>query len=251
MRLSYTEVWNEAMALIRRHRPVLVALAGAFYFLPNLFVAYLAPFEVPRQGISLVEAMVAHVRGNWAILIAATLVELAGTLAVLNLLLKPGGRTVGAAIAGSLALLPTVFVAGFLTNLMLLAGFVLLVLPGIYLLGRLALVPASIVGEEQRNPLAAIRRSLALTQSRGWAVAGLFVLVFVLAAVTGIAISSALGVVSILIVGRELGLLIAEIGSAAVWAAAHLVQVAIAAILYLRFASPPQAPRPPQTASGT
>ena len=242
MRLSYNDVWNEAVAQVRRDRPLLVALGGAFFFLPNLIVGYFAPLAPPRAGVSLVEAISAHVREHWAIILGTGLVEMLGILAVLNLLLKADGRTVGAAIGASLALLPTMFVAGFLSNVAVFAGLILLLVPGIYLLGRLALVPASIVAENRRNPFDAIGRSFALTRRFGFAVAGIFVIVFVIGAVLDFAVTRGFGSIVILLVGRDPGLLIAEIGSAVVWAAVNLLQVALAAIIYLRLAAAPAVP---------
>ena len=242
MRLNYGELWNEAIGLVRRNRPVVVALAGALFFLPNLVVGYLARFEPAGPGIGYLEAILAHVRAHWPLILAGGLVEMLGTLTLLRLFLKADGRTVGAAIAASLALLPTMFLASFLSNVALVIGFLLLIVPGIYLLGRLGLVPAVIVAENRRNPLDAIGRGVALTRNFGFAVAGLFVIVFVLAIVADIALSGALGSVAILLAGRDTGLLVAEAAGALVWAAAAVLQVALASRIYLRLAAEPGVP---------
>jgi len=242
MRLNYGELWNEAVDLVRRNRPVVVALAGALYFLPNLVVGWLAPMEPGRPGVSFLETVVAHVRANWPLILAGGLVEMLGTLTLLRLFLKPDGRTVGAAIAASLALLPTMFAAAFLGNLMLFAGLMLLIVPGIYILGRLALAPAAIVAEERRNPIDAIRRSFALTRNSGFAVAGILIIIFVLALVVDIAVSGGLGSIAILLAGRDTGLFIAEAASALVWAGAGVLQVAVAARIYRRLAAAPTVP---------
>ncbi|HEX8217034.1 MAG TPA: YciC family protein [Allosphingosinicella sp.] len=237
MRLKYDELWTGAADLLRRNRPVVIALAGALFFLPNLLVGYFAPMEPRAPGISFIEGMMAHVRANWPLILAGGLVELLGALTLLRLFLKPDGRTVGAAIAASLVLLPTMFAAGFLTNIALGIGFMLLIVPGVYLLGRLALVPAVIVAEDRRNPLEAIRRSLAITRNSGFAIAWVFVAIFVLGAIADIALSGAFGSVAILLAGRDFGLLLGEAIGALVWAAASVLQVAFAARLYARFAT--------------
>ncbi|HYJ31162.1 MAG TPA: YciC family protein [Allosphingosinicella sp.] len=236
MRLDYAGLWNEALGLIRRNRAVVIALAGAMFFLPNLLVGYLAPLEPRAPGISFLEAMIAHVREHWPMILAGGLIEMLGMLTLLRLFLKADGRTVGATIVASLALLPTMFASGFLTNMAVLAGLVLLIVPGIYLLGRLGLVPAAIVAENRRNPIDAIRRSVALTRSRGFAIAWVFVALFVLAAIADMAVSGSLGSVAILLAGRDLGLLIAEAAGAIVWAAASVLQAALATGLYQRLA---------------
>lgn len=242
MRLNYNQLWTEAVDLVRRNRTVAIALAGALFFLPNLLVGYLAPMAPRAPGVSLLEAMLAHVRTHWPLILAGGLVEMLGTLTLLRLFLKPDGRTVGAVIAASLILLPTMFVASFLSNLAFILGLMLLIVPGIYALGRLALVPAAIVAEDRRNPLDAIRRSVALTRKAGFAIAGIFVAIFVLALVADIALSGALGSVAILLAGRDTGLLVAEAAGAIVWAAASVLQAALATRLYLLLSAAPKAP---------
>ena len=242
MRLNYGELWNEAAALIRRNRTVVLALAGALFFLPNLVVGWFAPLAPPRAGVNYLEAMIAHARENWALILAGGLVELLGVLTLLRLFLKADGRTVGAAIAASAALLPTMFIAGFLGNMAVVAGLVLLIVPGIYLLGRFALTGAAIVAEQRRNPIDAIRRSFALTRGAGFAVAGILLIVFILAAIVDVALSGSIGAVAILLAGRETGLFVAEALSAFVWAAAGVLHVAIAALIYQRLAATPGVP---------
>ncbi|ESS06176.1 MAG: hypothetical protein A07HB70_01726 [uncultured archaeon A07HB70] len=64
-----------------------------------------------------------------------------------------------------------VLVAGLVTGLAVLLGFVVLVVPGIYLLVRLRLVVASVMLEDS-GPLEALGRSLTLTRSQFWTVFG-------------------------------------------------------------------------------
>ena len=242
MRLNYGELWNEAVGLVRCNRSVVIALAGAFFFLPNLLVGYLAPMEPGGQGVSFIETVAAHVRANWPLILAGGLVEMLGTLVLLRLLLKSDGRTVGALIAASLALLPTMFVASIVSNMLIVIGLALLIVPGVYALGRLALVPAVIAAEQRRNPFDAIGRSFALTRNCGFAVAWIFVIVFVVAAVIDIALSGGLGSVAILLAGRDTGLLVAEAVGAVIWASASVLQIAIASRIYLRLTAAPTVP---------
>jgi hypothetical protein len=238
MRLSYNELWNDAVALVRSNRPLLIALAGAFFFLPNLALALLAPFEEPAPGVSLVEAVSAYMREYWPLVLAGGLVEMLGTLTMLNLFLRPEGRTVGGLIAGSLALLPGLFVAGFIANLILMLGFALLVVPGIYALGRLALLAPAVAAERRRNPIEALGRSFELTSGHGFAVAGILVIVYVIAFLISLALTRGLGSVAILLAGRDTGTLVAEVLGALVWAAVNVLLVALAAVLYRRLAGP-------------
>lgn len=236
MRLSYNELWNDAVALVRSNRPLLIALAGAFFFLPNLALALLAPFEEPAPGVSLVEALSAYMREYWPLVLAGGLVEMLGTLTMLNLFLRPEGRTVGALIAGSLALLPSLFVAGFFANLILLFGFALLVVPGIYALGRLALLAPAVAAERRRNPFEALGRSFELTRGHGFAVAGILVIIYVIGFLISLALTRGLGSAAILLAGRHIGVLVSEVLGALVWAAVNVLLVALGAVLYRHLA---------------
>jgi hypothetical protein len=238
MRLPYTDLWTEAVALVRGQRAILVALAGAFFFLPSLLVAYLLPLEL-APGENLMEALPRHLGEHWPKLLVSNLVEMLGTLTMLRLFLKADGRTVGGAIAASLALLPIYFVARFAAGLLIVLGAAALLVPGIYVAGRLAPIGAVIVAEEIRSPLAAFRRAFALTRGHGFAVAGIFLIVYVLAWLIGAIVTAALGSVAILILGREPGLLIAAAANAAVGAAAGVLIVALAAVVYRRLAGTP------------
>jgi hypothetical protein len=237
MRLDYGALWSEAVDMIGRHRSAATALAGALFFLPALVVGYFAPAPPYDPAANLFETMIAHARAHWPLILAGTLAEMLGMLTLLRLFLKPDGRTVGAAIAASLALLPTTFAATFLANVATAIGFMLLIVPGVYLVGRLALVASAIVAEDEKNPIAAIRRSVAVTRGFGFGLALLFLTIFILASLASFAMSSALGSVAILVAGGDLGRLVAEMAGASVWAAARLVQAALAARLYLRLAS--------------
>jgi len=234
MRLNYSELWSEAVDLVRRNRTVVIALAGALFFLPNLLVGYFAPIAPRAPGIGFLEAVTAHLRANWPLILAGGLIQMLGMLTLLRLFLKPDGRTVGAALAASLALLPTMFAAGFLSNIALVIGFIFLIVPGIYLLGRLVLVPSVIVAENRRNPIEAIRRSFAITRKTGFAVAWPFVAIFVLGTIADAALGGAFGSVAILLAGRDLGLLVAEIVGGAISAVASVAHAALAARIYAR-----------------
>jgi hypothetical protein len=157
-----------------------------------------------------------------------------GTLTILRLFLRRDGRTVGGAIAASLALLPVYFVARAAGNIAVVMAGLAFAVPGIWLLGRLALLGAVMVAEDVRSPIEAFRRSFALTRGHGFAVAGIFIVVFALGwLIAGIA-TAAFGSIAILAAGRGPGLLAAAAASAVVGAATGVLLVALAAVVYRR-----------------
>lgn len=235
MRLNYNELWAETQALAGAHRTVLIALAGAFFFLPGLLSASLMPPE-PGPGENMLQAVMRNTAENWPGLLLLNVVEMLGTLAMLRLFLKPEGRTVGGAIAVSLPLLPSYFAARFVASLAITIGVLALLVPGIYLVGRLAPLGAAMVAEDRRNPIDALRRAFALTRGNGFRIAGIFVILYVLAWLIGAIVTAAIGAVAILALGREPGVLLAQAGGAVVAAAAGVLMTALAAIVYRRLA---------------
>jgi hypothetical protein len=128
-------------------------------------------------------------------------------------------------------LLPFYFLLSIIGGLMIGFGLLLILVPGLYLLGRLAPMSAVMVAENRRNPLDVIGRTFALTKGRGWAILGM---VFVVAIVAGIVVSisgTLVGLIFVLAAGQELGKLLASVVTSALNAAfATLLTMLYAAI---------------------
>jgi len=243
MQFSYSAIWDDTIRLTRQHFPLLVAIAGVFIFLPSLILAVMLP-PAELSGLSpdrMIQAMMDHWQrvAPWYVL--GTLVTMVGTAAMLRLVFARD-VTVGAALAFGLALLPFYFLLQLLISVILLIGFILLIVPCLYLVGRLAPAAALMVAEKRRNPLDTISRSFAITKGRGWAVFGL---VFIVGIVGGISVGVAntlLGIVFHLAAGRELATLLMAIVSCALSAAfATLIVMLYAAIYRALTASDPVA----------
>lgn len=260
MKFSYSQVWEDAAALIRANAPLLVALAGAFYLMPNLLREYLLPFPTPAAPAEVVPLISRYVADNFHWLLLTSLVEMAGALAILVLILSPGGTSVAAAIGRAARLLPFYFAAMLLWSLMMTAaalpGFLiggllvrppappsalallifllLIAVPLLYLFGRTALLGPVVAAEGQRNPLAALGRSFALTRGRGWAVIAMVCLVFLAGFVLTQALVYVLGSVLLLAVGDNPGRLLMLIVSGALSAALTAVLTVLYAAFYRR-----------------
>ena len=241
MRFTLNDAWADAVEQIRGNRSLLVAVAGAFFFLPAVLLGWFIPFERPPES-ELPRAVIDHLQRHWHWLLLGAIVEMVGTICILSFFLKRDGRTVAAVIAGALALLPFFFAASFLASLLVLLGLCLLIVPGAYLFGRLGPLGAVVVAEDRRNPIDAIKRTLALTVGHGWAILGLLVLVYVAGFVVNIAATSVLGSVFIIVAGRETGLLLALIVGTAITAAVSVLILALLASVYSKLRSPDSAP---------
>jgi len=232
MRFEYDKVWADAVAMLRAERSAVVALAGVFLVLPTLLIGHFVPFQAPETDV--IQAFSDYVSRGWLWMLIASLVQLLGGLAILRLFLKRDGSTVGGAIAAAATLLPTYFVANLLNSLMITIGLFLFIVPGLYLLGRVALTAPVIAAEDQRNPIDAIQRSFALTEGNGWRVLGLLLLVYIVGGVANAVATVVLGSLFILAVGQQLGLFISLIMTSIVSAATGLVILAVTAALYER-----------------
>lgn len=244
MTFSYSAVWDDTVQMLRRHGSLLLAVAGVFLLLPGLLVAYAFP-QPTATGNELISAMVRYYQDHWLWLLLSNIVSMIGTIALYLLLFDRRGRTVGGAIAGALPILPFYFVMSMLSGLAIGLGLGLFLLPGLYLIGRLATASAAMVAEDRRSPLAALGRSWQLTRKRGWAVAGLILIVAAVGYLLSFVVTAVLGTVFVLLLGRDgLGGLLNLILRGAVSAVFITVLIVLLAAIYraLRAAAEPAAP---------
>lgn len=244
MRISYTDWWNEVVAILRANASILVAVAGAFIFLPSLAASFvMAPFAPPGEGATLQDLLAAYLKffsDNWLLLIPLFLITAFGQLLLYLVLLDNRRPPVGKALSLAVPLLPLFLVTSLLVRVILLGGFAFFFVPAFYLFGRLLLSGAAFVAERRTNPLAAIARSFALTKGSGWRNFLFVLLVFLVAMVIQLAVSGTLGTLVRLLAGEggPLGLgnlLLAAIASL-FQAAYFILGIAISVALYRRVA---------------
>jgi hypothetical protein len=233
MTFSYSAVWDDTIKLTRQHLSLLIAIAGVFIFLPQLMLAVFLPPPEPQSAdpARVVQIVMDYYRAAAPWYLLGGVVSMVGTAAMLRLVFARGS-TVGAAIAFALALLPFYFLLQLLNGLIVVVGFICLIVPGLYLFGRIAPAAALMVAEQRRNPIDVIRRTFAITKGRGWAVFGLL---FIVGIVGGITISVArtlFGLIFLLAAGRDLGTLLTSIVAAALSAAFATLFVMLYAAIY-------------------
>jgi hypothetical protein len=238
MKFSYSAVWDDTVRMLRGNASLLLAIAGVFLFLPALLAGYFIP--PPERAATLAAAIAdfeVYYSNNWHWLLVANIVNMVGAIAIYLLLFDGRGRTVGRAIAGALPILPFYFLLSVLSTLIILFGFAWLILPGIYLLGRLSINTPVLVAEARRSPFDALGRSWALTKRKGWAVAGFVVIVWIAGYVLTLAITAVLGSVFLLVGGREgVGGLLTLILGCALSAIFSTVMIVLFAAIYRHLA---------------
>jgi hypothetical protein len=236
MKFSYSAVWDDTVRLIRAHGSLLAALAGVFMFLPALLVGYALPQPNAPDMQQMINLLGDYLRANWIWLLLQNLLNLIGAIAMLRLAFPNGGSTVAGVIAAAVSLLPFYFLATLLSSFIIGIGFVLFILPGLYLIGRLAPVGPVIVAENRRNPIDALRRTFELTKGRGWAVLGLVLVVAIAAFILMAVINNLLGLTFILVAGQETGLFLTLIVGSATSAAFATLLVLLYAAIYRNLA---------------
>lgn len=220
---------------------LLTAIAGVFLFLPAVLIAhFVPPPEGAQTPAEMFEQMMAWWQSNAHWMLLSVLVNMVGLIAIYLLLLGARGTTVGGAVMAALPILPFYAVLTFVLNLSIGIGFMLFIVPGLYLLGRLSLASPVMVAEMKRAPFSAMERSWSLSRGRGWQIAAFVMLVYVAALIVNVAVTSALGVIIFLLLGNEgVGALLVAIINSAISAATTLLATVLLAAIYRALTTQP------------
>jgi len=192
--LSINALWRETFATGRAGMGLYLPVAAAFVLLPNVLTEAFGP-ALPKTAADLTGPVV---------LVHLALPSLVGLIAQMTIVrLAVASRTgvsrsVGEALGLSLRWWPVLVIATLLAAVPTAAGLLLLILPGLYMAGRLAMVLPLVV-EEGAGGVDAVRRSWALTEGNGLRIIGFalmwvgwFLALSVLAAGVGSGIGSVL-----------------------------------------------------------
>ena len=184
-KIDLNRIWDDARAMAAANAELLAVLAGMFVMLPMILSLQLieggaptAAAPPPESFQALLDLYVAEMQAHWPVLLGRELVAGFGMLAMLVLLLRENRPTVGESLRLALMLLPGYLLAEMLEGMMLALAFMAFVLPFIYLLARLVLVPAVAAAERQANPIALLRRSFVLTRGNGWRIVLMLAVLF-------------------------------------------------------------------------
>lgn len=230
--------WDDSIALLKSHSALTGAIAAVFLFVPALAVAWFGPVPVePPEGATFDQLIASFQENIWQLFpyqIGVALFALVGTLAILKLWLSRSATSVGEALTFALRLLPTMIAIQLLAGIMMGVGLILLIVPLLYLVGRLAVVSPVVADRSVANPLEAIATSWALTRGNGWRI---FFFLFLVTLVMVIAILIVTGVVSAITgSGPGVGHIVSGFFKSALDAVATMVSLAISAATYRQLA---------------
>ena len=242
---SYSAVWEDAGRMLRANGGLLSAIAGVFLFLPALLLARYAPQpEQPETWREMVEMTSAYVTANWPWLLAGTLVNMIGVIAMYLLLLGTPRLTVGRAVARALPILPFFYIVFLIQNVGLVLGLAAFLIGVIFMLGKLILAPAILVIEAPAAPITAVQRAWERAGSRSWAIGGLVAIYYAAATFISFAIQASLGTMILLLLGRDgIGGLLLSIIGASVGTAISLIGTVLIAAIYRAVTLTPNAAR--------
>lgn len=235
MSFSYSAVWEDTMRMVRVNAALLAPVAGAMLFLPAALIALLFPEPAGENPATLFRELGEYFAGIWHWLALRALIGMIGTAAILRLVLVPGTK-VADALGFGVRALPFYFLVSLLSGLAIGFGFLLLIVPGLYLIGRLVAAAPVLVAEGQ-GPIAAIRGSFRLSEGKGWAVLGLVMVVGLVGALAAGMAATVSGSILILAAGRETGMAVNAIVSAGLDTAFGVLLLLLYAAIYRALAA--------------
>jgi hypothetical protein len=179
-KLDYRAVWTDARALLAAHKEAIAAIAGFFIFMSAWISAFLVPPLIVENLDNSNQAVLEisrYFEANWRVLVPTMLVTIYGSLSLYVLMSGRRLEKVGDALGIAAALFLPYLLASLLVGWATLAGFFLLIIPGLYLSGRFAILPAVVTQGAGDGINKSIIRTWRVTSNCGWAI--LFLMLFV------------------------------------------------------------------------
>lgn len=257
VRFDAARAWRGASGLFKGNKEMLLVLAGLFFFVPQMLLGMFLP-DVPQglEGEEAGKAALAIFGTWWPLVLAATLVQTAGVLAIMALLCAPERPTVREAISASIKLLPPYVAA----TLVLVAGVglaaLLIMIPFSLAAGQagagIAMVPVFaaaiwvnvrtltlapvVAAERETNPFEALKRSWRLTAGNGGRLLLLVVLFLLAALIISVVATTVPGSILIAVFGQETGRAVVGVIEALVSAALMAVWATLLVSSYRQLA---------------
>jgi|GEM_PF-1040306 len=235
-KIDLAAAWDDARAMGVANRDLLGAVAGMFLLLPAVIAEQFikAPEALGENATNemVLARMAQYAELNWPVLLAYAVVSSFGILTLHALLLRPERLTVRESLRAALPILPGYVIANLLQGLGVMTGMLLFLIPGFYLIGRLALIAPVSAAEGQSNPVTILQRSAVLTYGNGWRIFGVLSIIFVTMFILGLVLSTLVGVVAELLLPADVADLAMVLVSAIIETARAVLVVLVCAALY-------------------
>jgi len=201
---SLSSVWEDAGRMLAANASLLTAIAGVFLFLPAVIEARF--FPPPTDWTTAAEWFAetsVHVSANWPWLLVTMALTLIGNVALYLLLLATPRLTVAGAVSRAVTLLPFYAVLSLVQSMVVGVGLAFFIIPGVFLVGKLALATPIMITETPRAPFTALQRAWERSAGRAWSIATLVVLVYLVAMLVSLAVRVGLGTIVLATLGSE------------------------------------------------
>ena len=179
-KLDYRALWTDARALLAAHKEAIAAIACFFIFMSAWISAFLVPplivENLDDRNQTILEIS-RYFEANWRVLVPTMLVTIYGNLSLYVLMSGRPLSKVGDALGIAAALFVPYLLASLIVGWATLAGFLMLILPGLYLSGRFAILPAVVAQNVGGGINKSVIQTWRVTSQCGWAI--LFLMLFV------------------------------------------------------------------------
>ncbi len=188
--------WSAAVGLVVSHRDLVLAIAGVFLFLPPALVGIFGPPPPAVEGLPAAE-MLSILRQYYGdmlpyFLVTAVLGSI-GTIAIARLYLGSRGMTVGATLVFALTVVISTVIAGVISGIAVGFATLLLIVPGLYLYARFAMVLPYVATTGEKNPFTLLQGSWNATRNNGWRLVVYLVLIGIIGIVIYLLTSGVIG----------------------------------------------------------
>ena len=226
--LTAGAIWTAMLERLRVDFWTMFALAAPFTLLVDMVLVQFGP--PPPKTVAEFTPQVGLV-----LVFIPALIGAVAQLAVAHLVVRPeaGPR---AALKTAFGVWPVFLAALMLSALATGMGFLLLIVPGLYVAARLYLI-VPVAAVERLGPMATLQRSWALTADCAWTILWFFVLTILFlfgASLLASGVAAALGSVLTLIGLKAVGVFAAALVTAAVAAVFSVATAVASTVVYLR-----------------
>lgn len=239
--------WNSAVAIIKANRELMIVVAGLFFLLPQLVMAFLIP-EPPAglEGDAEAEAILSIVSSWWPVWLIGLIAIGMGMLAVIVLITGRDRPTVGEALQRGLKALPSLIAAQLVVVAGVGLGMLLIMVPfslggevlaGVGLIGalifaawiyaRTLLIAPVLAGENIRNPFEAIMKSWQMSRGNAGRLLGFFLLLLLANTVIYLVATSIPAAIAIVLGGQLAGKIVSAVMGSLIAAIFSLISTAV------------------------
>ncbi len=214
MKLDFTAAWNDAVALLKAHKDMVLPIAGVFILLPTILLGYFVPEPDIPAGLDeqhTLAIMIQFYKDMAPWLILTTILAIIGNLAIYLLVLNDEKPTVGQALSLAMGFFVPMFIANLLSGMAVIFGLILLIVPGIYLAIKFSLLGPALVAENIKSPVAALSRSWQLTKGNSLNILAFYLIIGVVALIIYLVVVGITGALAALALPASAALLLTAV----------------------------------------